>query len=106
MGESITENDFTRRFRFRDWPNPNIPRWSRGVYVIWRDDELIYGGMSGKQLEEKIRAIEEKRAKNTPLGLRNRLSAHRSGRLSGDQFCVYVANRIVIPAITDADKAE
>ena len=25
------------------------------------------------------------------------LNSHASGRLSGDQFCVYVANRLVVP---------
>lgn len=34
------------------------------------------------------------------LGLTTRLASHASGRLSGDQFCVYVANRLVIPALT------
>jgi len=29
-----------------------------------------------------------------------RLNSHGSGRLSGDQFCVYIANRIVIPRLT------
>lgn len=33
-------------------------------------------------------------------GLWTRLNAHTSGRLSGDQFCVYIANRYVIPALT------
>jgi hypothetical protein len=28
-----------------------------------------------------------------------RLESHASGRLSGDQFCVYVANRLVIPSL-------
>jgi hypothetical protein len=28
-----------------------------------------------------------------------RLASHVSGRLSGDQFCVYVANRLVIPSL-------
>ena len=28
-----------------------------------------------------------------------RLNSHASGRLSGDQFCVYVANRFVIPSL-------
>ncbi len=32
-------------------------------------------------------------------GLVTRLNSHASGRLSGDQFCVYVANRLVIPEI-------
>ena len=33
-------------------------------------------------------------------GLRTRLHSHAGGRLSGDQFCVYVANRFVLPALT------
>jgi hypothetical protein len=32
-------------------------------------------------------------------GLITRLESHASGRLSGDQFCVYVANRLVIPSL-------
>jgi hypothetical protein len=28
-----------------------------------------------------------------------RLANHASGRLSGDQFCVYVANRLVLPSL-------
>jgi hypothetical protein len=29
-----------------------------------------------------------------------RLASHASGRLSGEQFCVYVANRLVVPQLT------
>ena len=36
-------------------------------------------------------------------GMMNRLNSHASGRLSGDQFCVYVANRLVIPSLTPDD---
>jgi hypothetical protein len=32
-------------------------------------------------------------------GLRSRLASHASGRLSGDQFCVYVADRLVLPRL-------
>ena len=38
-------------------------------------------------------------------GMITRLASHASGRLSGDQFCVYVANRFVIPSITAAELA-
>ena len=34
------------------------------------------------------------------LRLTTRLASHASGRLSGDQFRVYVANRLVIPGLT------
>jgi hypothetical protein len=33
------------------------------------------------------------------MSLEPRLNSHASGRLSGDQFCVYVANRFVIPSL-------
>jgi hypothetical protein len=41
------------------------------------------------------------RVKNgKPRGLYERLASHASGRRSGDQFCVYVADRFVLPALT------
>jgi hypothetical protein len=39
-------------------------------------------------------------------GLRSRLLAHTSGRRSGDQFCVYVCDRLVIPKLTPAQQAD
>ena len=45
--------------------------------------------MSGRQVEQH--------GHKTRYGLVTRLNAHWNGRLSGDQFCVYVANRLVIP---------
>ena len=35
-----------------------------------------------------------------------RLHSHASGRLSGDQFCVYIANRLVIPSLKPEQLAE
>ncbi len=86
-----------RRYNFSDWPNPDIPMVSAGVYAIWNDDVLIYCGMSGRELDKAIAQGKRK------YGLVNRLNSHASGRLSGDQFCVYVANRIVIPQLSMAD---
>ena len=63
-----------------------------GVYAIWEGDLLVYCGMSGRGIE----SASDKRK----YGLITRLSSHASGRLSGDQFCVYVANRLVIPQLT------
>ena len=51
--------------------------------------------MSGKE-------IEKNRHKNN-YGLVARLHSHATGRLSGDQFCVYVANRLVIPSLRQTD---
>lgn len=81
------------RYRFREWPNGDVPDVAAGVYAVWRDDdELVYVGMSGRSLESYTGTRR--------YGLWTRLSAHTAGRLSGDQFCVYVANRYVIPLLT------
>lgn len=83
--------EFSNRYRFSDWPNPDIPPISAGVYAIWNGDSLFYCGMSGRQIE--------KHKSDRKFGLITRLNSHASGRLSGDQFCVYVANRLVIPSL-------
>lgn len=54
----------------------------------------MYFGMSGREIE-KVRREGSKKE----YGLVTRLRSHWSGRLSGDQFCVYVANRLVIPSL-------
>jgi len=41
--------------------------------------------------------------RNTPQGLYTRLHSHASGRRSGDQFCVYVADRLVLPKLSQED---
>jgi hypothetical protein len=38
-------------------------------------------------------------AEKRRFGLATRLDSHATGRLSDDQFCVYVANRLVIPSL-------
>lgn len=35
-------------FRFADWPSDLVPRRAAGVYTVWRDEEFIYVGMSGR----------------------------------------------------------
>lgn len=74
---------FLPRRRFSDWPNGDIPAVAAGVYVIWESETLIYCGMSGRQLDN---ATDKSR-----YGLVTRFQSHASGRLSGDQFCAYVA---------------
>src|SRR5688572_12196863 len=66
---------------FRDWPNLAVPADVAGVYTIWSGDHFIYVGIAARCL-------------------RRRLSSHASGRRGGDQFCVYVADRLVLPALT------
>lgn len=88
---------FLERVRFSDWPDLDVPVVSAGVYAIWNDNQLVYCGMSGRELDKAIASGKKK------YGLINRLNSHASGRLSGDQFCVYVANRLVIPCLTQED---
>ena len=77
--------------RFRDWPNPSVPDGAIGVYTIWDlDARLIYVGMSGLQ----------PRTDRVRWGLYTRLASHAAGRRSGDQFCVYVADRLLLPNLT------
>ena len=85
--------EFSCRHHFSDWPNRDIPDIAAGVYAIWNGNSLLYCGMSGREIEK---AREQKKRK---YGIVTRLQSHASGRLSGDQFCVYVANRLVIPSL-------
>ena len=66
--------------RFADWPNKEVPKGKPGVYLIYQEGRWIYIGMSFKNLQ-------------------GRLSQHASGRRSGDQFCVYVGDRLVMPKL-------
>jgi hypothetical protein len=64
-----------------------IPRAGAGVYTIWDDaGGLVYVGIAGRNPEG--------------TGLASRLRSHASGRRSGDQFCVYVADHYVLPDLT------
>lgn len=83
---------FSEKYSFSVWPNRDIPNVAAGVYIIWKKDVLIYCGMSGRQIEKNLH--------KKKYGLITRLKSHASGRLSGDQFCVYIANRFVIPSLT------
>jgi hypothetical protein len=83
---------------FADWPDATVPTFGAGVYAIWdREERFIYVGMSGRG----ITASTVRR--NTPHGIYTRLASHASGRRSGDQFCVYVADRLVLPTLTPDD---
>jgi hypothetical protein len=87
-------------FSFADWPNASVPAFGAGVYTIWHSDgRFIYVGMSGRGMTA------ETKRRNTPQGIYTRLQSHASGRRSGDQFCVYVADRLVLPALSPEDIA-
>lgn len=85
-------------FAFADWPNSALPAFGAGVYTIWhKDGRFIYVGMSGRGITS------ETAPRKTPYGIYTRLQSHASGRRSGDQFCVYVADRFVLPALSQDD---
>jgi hypothetical protein len=89
-------------FSFADWPNDLVPRRAAGVYTIWRADDFIYVGMSGRgaQREDFVAGPgQPAQAK----GLWTRLNSHASGRRSGDQFNIYICDRFIIP--TDGTEA-
>jgi hypothetical protein len=89
---------------FDSWPpsETDLPRVAAGVYAIYKGSRLYYVGMAGKSLTpELIESAEPNKSK----GLRQRLEAHRSGRRSGDQFCVYVADHEIIPNLTPAQQS-
>jgi len=75
--------------RFADYATLTdmIPGSGAGVYTIWDDaGNLVYVGIAGRNPAGK--------------GLASRLRSHASGRRSGDQFCVYVADHYVLPELT------
>jgi hypothetical protein len=80
---------------FRDWPNTEVPPFGAGVYTIWDDTgTLVYVGMSGRTISV------DTQPRTKPYGLYTRLASHAAGRRSGNQFCVYVADRLVLPSLT------
>jgi hypothetical protein len=104
-------------YAFADWliNRPDIPRVAAGVYTIWEDDRLIYSGMAGASLTAEdiarqktpadIRREEKgQKPSRKHCGLGDRLRAHAAGRRSGDQFCVYIGDRFVIPTLTPAQQ--
>jgi hypothetical protein len=75
--------------RFADYATLTdvIPGSGAGVYTIWDDaGGLVYTGIAGRNPAGK--------------GLASRLRSHASGRRSGDQFCVYVADHYVLPELS------
>ena len=83
-------------FSFAHWPNPKVPRDKAGVYTLWLDwHEFAYAGMAGRSIHEN--------GSSQKGGLFGRLNAHANGARSGNRFCIYVADRMVIPTLTPED---
>jgi hypothetical protein len=91
--------------RFRDWPNELVPKRAAGVYTVWDGDRLLYVGMSGRAMTAEDLVVSHG-GRIVAKGLWTRLNAHASGRRSGDQFCVYVCDRFVVPALTSSQQQQ
>ncbi|MGO9961439.1 MAG: hypothetical protein ACLP50_36605 [Solirubrobacteraceae bacterium] len=92
-------------FTFADWPSGQVPRRAAGVYTVWRRDELIYVGMSGRGAQSEDFAVRPDRPEKA-MGLWTRLNSHASGRRAGDQFNVYVCDRFIVPVLTPQQQHE
>lgn len=91
-------------YRFADWPNPDVPNWRAGVYTVWDGERLVYVGMAGRAMAAGAHEAVA-RASTRPRGLRDRLNSHASGTRSGDQFNLYVFDRLVLPTLTAEEVA-
>jgi hypothetical protein len=96
---------------FADWSGSIEPA-PAGVYTIWEDNfwednnRFIYVGRAGKTTGADPGNPPGKDdsliAPKNPL--RSRLNSHASGRRSGDQFCLYVCDRFVVPRLDDTER--
>jgi hypothetical protein len=83
---------------FGEWPATHVAVGPSGVYTIWDRNEFLYVGMS---YAHRVDAH-----KPQAKGVFGRLASHASGRRSGDQFCIYICDRFVIPRLSADDLAE
>lgn len=75
---------------FSDWPIGDVPSAGSIVYTIWNcAGAFIYVGMAGRNGISSAK----------PKGPFGRLESHASGRRSGNQFCIYVCDRFVLPRV-------
>ena len=73
---------------FGEWPIADLPLPPTGVYTIWdRDGKFIYVGIAGTKKD------------GGKQGMWGRLNSHARGWRSGNQFCVYVSDRLVLPSL-------
>jgi hypothetical protein len=96
--EQLATLERGRLYSFSAWASSIVPSGA-GVYTIWDNDgRLIYVGMSGRGLTRNDVTAMQKSGERR--GLVQRLASHASGRRSGDQFNVYVADRLVLPQLS------
>jgi hypothetical protein len=84
---------------FSDWPNKDMPRAAAGVYSIWnQQNEFVYVGMAGRG--KSVADLNAAQLSGKKTGLFHRLNSHASGMRSGDQFCVYVQDLLILKRLT------
>lgn len=88
MAACMRELEYGRLHRFKDWPIKAVPK-APGIYTIWNQaGQFLYVGIARSG------------------GLYSRLQSHANGRRAGDQFNVYVADRLVLPLLSRKQIAE
>jgi hypothetical protein len=100
MAESLRTGPL---YWFSDWPNREVPNLRCGVYTVWDGGTFVYVGMAGRSLAPDAYLQPDASTLKRNRGLRDRLSSHASGRRSGDQFCIYVCDRLVLATMTAND---
>ena len=75
-----------------------MPNGRIGVYTVWHDDQLVYVGMAGRAIGSG--GADSEAASGRLTGIRSRLASHASGRRSGDQFCVYIFDRLILATLS------
>ena len=91
----MLKNSFSKRFKFKNWPQKNFPAVAAGIYLIWDEQKLLYVSTAGKDLDKALRSGK------TKFGLITRLNSHANGRATGDQFCSLLSNRVIIPSLSN-----
>mgnify|MGYP002145824510 CR=1 FL=1 len=87
----MTHPPFSARHRFADWPNPGVPAVAAGVYAIWEGPQLVYCGMSGRELASAQAAL---------FGAEKSLESNRKLEQANS------ASKLEVDlAVADADKA-
>jgi hypothetical protein len=82
-----------RSYPFSEGLHADLSLAKAGVYAIWRGLECLYVAIAGPGLDL---TIDHKHMS----GIRDRLGSHRYGRRSGDQFGVYLCDKLVLPLLT------
>ena len=91
--------------RFQDWPNEQVPKRAAGVYTVWEGDLLLYVGMSGRAMTAED--LEGQRGwSGRGEGPVDPAQQPCVGRRSGDQLCVYVGDRFVVPGLAPSQQRQ